>query len=336
MNIILILACFAAFYNIKIIGYNKDYLSVRQTENLKGIFIVRVLFHHLNIFAGVGDVYNIFMNAGYIAVGGFLFISGYGLMYQFANKGSEYVKNFPKKRILTVIMPALFMSAVYFAMKWKMYGYSLGDMKYDFFRGASVISNGWYVTAIIYFYIAFYISAIFTLVTKKKWLILVLNAGTTIVYIIGCLKINYEGHWFPAAFAFYYGIVWAFYKNKIDNDLKKGIFAVIIGLVAFYYFITMGVQFEYGWAEFKCLMYLTIIILLGMKVKLQSEIMEWLGSMSYEIYLVHGLFFPLLCNNHINFTDKFAFMLTMLILTFISAFILHRLFSNVLKMVLKS
>ena len=64
MNIILILACFATFYNIKIIGYNKDYLSVRQTENLKGIFIVLVLFHHLNIFAGVGDVYNIFMNAG--------------------------------------------------------------------------------------------------------------------------------------------------------------------------------------------------------------------------------------------------------------------------------
>ena len=163
-----------------------------------------------------------------------------------------------------------------------------------------------------------------------------LNAGTTIVYIIGCLKMNYEGHWFPAAFAFYYGILWAFYKNKIDNDLKKGIFAVIIGLVAFYYFITMGVQLEYGWAEFKCLMYLTIIILLGMKVKLQSEIMEWLGSISYEIYLVHGLFFSLLCNNRINFTDKFAFMLTMLILTFISAFILHRLFSNVLKMVLKS
>ena len=335
MNIILILACFAAFYNIIIIGYNKDYLSVRQTENLKGIFIVLVLFHHLNIFAGVGDVYNIFTNAGYIAVGGFLFISGYGLMCQFENKGEKYIKNFPRKRLVTIVVPALLMSAVYFVMKWKMYGYSLGDMKYDFFRGAFVISNGWYVTAIIYFYIAFYISAIFTLVTKKKWLILVLNAGTTIVYIIGCLKMNYEGHWFPAAFAFYYGIVWAFYKNKIDNDLKKGIFAVIIGLVAFYYFITMGVQFEYGWAEFKCLMYLTIIILLGMKVKLQSEIMEWLGSVSYEIYLVHGLFFSLLRNRYINLTDGFGFMLTMFILTFIFAHILHKIFSYILKIFVK-
>ena len=96
MNIILILTCFAAFYNIKITSYNKDYLSVQQTENLKGIFILLVLFHHLNIFAGVGDVYNFFSNAGYIAVGGFLFISGYGLMYQFEHKGRAYVKSFPK------------------------------------------------------------------------------------------------------------------------------------------------------------------------------------------------------------------------------------------------
>lgn len=256
-------------------------------------------------------------------------------MCQFENKGEKYIKNFPRKRLVTIVVPALFISAVYFVMKWKMYGYSLGDMKYDFFRGASVISNGWYVTAIIYFYIAFYISAMFTLMTKKKWLILILNGGATIVYIMGCLRMHYEGHWFPAAFAFYYGILWAFYKNKIDNDLKKGIFAVIIGLVAFYYFITMGVKFEYGWAEFKCLMYLTIIILLGMKVQLQSEIMEWLGSISYEIYLVHGLFFSLLRNRYINLTDGFGFMFTMFILTFISAHILHKMFSSILKIFVK-
>ena len=69
MNIILILTCFAAFYNIKITSYNKDYLSVQQTENLKGIFILLVLFHHLNIFVCVGDIYNFFSTAEFIAVG---------------------------------------------------------------------------------------------------------------------------------------------------------------------------------------------------------------------------------------------------------------------------
>ena len=60
MNIVLILACMAVFYNIDLLGYNSEYLSVQQTKNLKGIFTLIVLFHHLAIFASVGDVYNIF------------------------------------------------------------------------------------------------------------------------------------------------------------------------------------------------------------------------------------------------------------------------------------
>lgn len=66
MNIVLILACMAVFYNIDLLSYNSEYLSVQQTKNLKGIFTLIVLFHHLAIFASVGDVYNIFINSGYI------------------------------------------------------------------------------------------------------------------------------------------------------------------------------------------------------------------------------------------------------------------------------
>ena len=66
MNIILIVAIIAAFYNVEIVTFNQDYLSKQQTNNLKGIFIVVVLFHHLNIFAGVGECFNIFTNAGYM------------------------------------------------------------------------------------------------------------------------------------------------------------------------------------------------------------------------------------------------------------------------------
>lgn len=56
----------AVFYNIDLLGYNSEYLSVQQTKNLKGIFTLIVLFHHLAIFASVGDVYNIFINSGYM------------------------------------------------------------------------------------------------------------------------------------------------------------------------------------------------------------------------------------------------------------------------------
>lgn len=41
MNIVLILACIAVFYNVDLISFNPDYLSVQQTKNLKGIFILK-------------------------------------------------------------------------------------------------------------------------------------------------------------------------------------------------------------------------------------------------------------------------------------------------------
>lgn len=161
MNIILILACLAAFYNATIMTYNKDYLSLQQTNNWKGICIVLVIFHHLNIFAGVGDVYNIFGNVGYIAVGGFLFISGYGLMFQFASKGSEYIKKFLKKRILTVIIPAFFMSGIYYVIKWRIEGYSFGNMRNDFLGGGirhfeRMVCNGNYIFLYYVFYSCHY------------------------------------------------------------------------------------------------------------------------------------------------------------------------------------
>ena len=332
MNIILILACFAILCNAEFSQHNKDYLSVEQTSNLKGIFIMVVLFHHLNIFAGVGNIYSIFANAGYIAVGGFLFVSGYGLLYQYMHKGKDYVRSFPKRRIFTIIIPAVVMGVIYFIMKHVMDGYTVSNLIADFKRGSSVISNGWYVTAIIYFYITFYLASILSELMGKRKMIMIFSLGSTILYIYLCTRFNYEEHWFGAAFAFYYGMLWSFFKNKIDKNITKSVPIIIICLVGFYY---MTLNYKYGWTQFKCLIYMTCIILAGMKIKLKSPFLEWLGTHSYEIYLVHGIFFGLLRNGVIYINDSFCFMLTVILMTFISAAMLHKFFGMISKSFLK-
>lgn len=326
MNVILILACIAAFYNIEWLSYNTDYLSVQHTKNLKGIFTLIVVFHHLAIFACVGDVYNIFINAGYIAVGGFLFISGYGLMYQYMRKGRKYIRTFPKRRLLTIIIPAIVMAIVYFIVKKVLYGYNFNTLLFDFRRGASVISNGWYVTAIIYYYIAFFVSMILSELIKKQRFMSIFIFVATFIYMVVCRKLNFDDHWFSAAFAFYFGVLWAMFKSKIDSNLRKSIPVIVGCIIGFYYLFNVIIHFRYGWMEFKCLMYLAIIVILGMKMKLQSPFMEWVGDHSFEIYLVHGLFFDLLRNNYINVENPFSFMLTLFILTFLSSYVLHTIF----------
>ena len=140
------------------------------------------------------------------------------------------------------------------------------------------------------------------------------------------MKFKFEDHWFSAAFAFYFGILWAMFKSQIDSNLKKSIPIIIGCFFVFYYVLNVFAPFKYGWMEFKCLMYLAIIVILGMRIKLQSPLMEWVGDHSLEIYLVHGLFFEILRNNHINIVDNFEFMVTLLILTFMSSYVLHKIF----------
>lgn len=149
-------------------------------------------------------------------------------MYQYMHKGRNYVKSFPKRRILTILIPSVVMAIAYFVLKQYRYGYTLGALIYDFKRGASVISNGWYINAIIYFYIAFFISMLLCELIKKRRIMIIFTFIFTYLYIFLCMKFKFEDHWFSAAFAFYFGILWAMFKSQIDSNLKKSI-PIIIG-----------------------------------------------------------------------------------------------------------
>lgn len=69
---------------------SKDYLSKENTKALKGIFAVFVLWHHLYQYSALitGTVIGIVFQAmGYLSVGMFFFLSGYGLTTSYRNRG---------------------------------------------------------------------------------------------------------------------------------------------------------------------------------------------------------------------------------------------------------
>lgn len=152
---------------------------------------------------------------------------------------------------------------------------------------------------------------------------LVFSGIMTILYIYLCTKLKFEIHWFAPAFCFLYGLIWAYFQKLIDKNLEKSISLLIALIFAFYFGVVVWGNLEYGWLQFKSIMYLTVIITIGTRVKLKSKVMEWLGSISYEIYLVHGLFFMLLCNESINIANGFTFTVTVLALSCSSAYFIH-------------
>ena len=104
--------------------WNEDYLSKTQTKIIKGFCAVGIVLHHLAqktaapwleskyIIHGL----DFFVNIGYLFVGAFLFISGFGL-YKSLKANENYFENYFSRRILPIIIAYLTTNLVYSFLK---------------------------------------------------------------------------------------------------------------------------------------------------------------------------------------------------------------------------
>ena len=174
--------------------------------------------------------------------------------------------------------------------------------------------------AIIILYIVFYLSAKFL---KKKKMINIAVFGGTILY---CIVVNnilgFNNWWVNSCFAFFIGIYWASYKEKYTITLKdknKIIrYAIMLSIILF---AIIGIQFfTSGYAimdiindtdladdimrepipvinmNIICIALLFVLFTILEKMRLNDKVFTFLGNISFEIYLYHGLVMYLLRN----------------------------------------
>lgn len=84
--------------------FNTNYLSIENTNVIKGIFVILVIFSHSSQYINLNSVYDSaytsFMKfMGQMIVSVFLFYSGYGIMESLKKKKFSYIKTIPTKKI---------------------------------------------------------------------------------------------------------------------------------------------------------------------------------------------------------------------------------------------
>ena len=93
-------------YGVQIGSFHEDYLSVDRTTAVKGIFTILILLSHLMGYLGTDpskDLGARFLTLlGQMVVVMFFFYSGFGIMKQYGRRGEDYVRGFPRNRILKV------------------------------------------------------------------------------------------------------------------------------------------------------------------------------------------------------------------------------------------
>lgn len=266
--------------------------------------------------------------AGRLAVGLFFFVSGYGLIKQYKQKGRSYLDTFFKKKGMSIFIPFLLAMVVYFIYRNLIGELNFFTAMYSLVNGNPFVGNGWFTIMIMYLYVAFFVSA---LLGKENDLLLflILIVSVVIVILIANL-LNYGEWWTNAVFCFPLGVIWGAKEYDITNFFFKR-YRVSLGFLAVlfsfsyirmkYFTIHLSGHFQFFFCCFSSPF--------SYKVTFKSPIYYLLKNFSFELYLYQGLFIQLFRSETIFIGNRLLYACSVIIATMLLAYLMQFIASEI-------
>lgn len=265
----------------------------RTTTNCcKGIAAIIIMLHHISFRLSNLPVY--VKPIWYIAfpiVGFFFFMSGYGLTCGLLQK-RNYLQGFLSKRLLNIIAPYVIVAIVWIGLE--IIGGQTPTRAIAEAFTIRYIQPLWFIWVIIAVYIVFYAVFNHTEINVGAYWFAVI----TIAYILISAFVNPRDEMYASIIGMPLGILWAMYERKIDSYfeigfLRKEIVAIVAFVILFIGRLTLSVVgfdnqlFQSVLRNIITIAFIVPLIELLKKVKIQKRFLIWLGTISYEIYIIH-------------------------------------------------
>ena len=331
--------------------FHETAFSREQTRSLKGVFALAVLLHHLCAYLSVEFRSLIaFQYVGFISIGAFFFISGYGLICR-ADENPHYLRGFFRGRVLTVLLPYYVINVFYCLINCV--GQNLHTALRYILRSLLGL-HLWYVPVILLLYGMFYLAFRFL---PKQYALPAVTAAT-VLYIAGMYCLYrfggfgaYGFWWYNSAIAFPLGMWYGRYKNSLHRLVQRKYplwaFGAFAGFAAVYWWICP--RHNDGTLPVLLMQILCVILfcqalaILSQKIHIDNPCLRFLGNHSFEIYLWHALFIALFRSGY-TIRLPFAgpewplfvengdlYVTAILAATFIASWAVHRLCGRILK-----
>lgn len=267
-------------------------LDRTATTKMKAMAIIMVVISHVGTTL-FGRLFNPF---GGIGVSTFLILSGYGLMESFKQHGLD---GFWRKRLSRVLVPYLIFLLVYCAYRMVANGeFPIFNLRY------------WFVEYIVIWYVLFYF--IMKYCPKCKWILLSI-AAIVIIWVMPCLQAQ-------QSLCFMAGILISEKKDDVASISRKRLIQIAVSCVVISFFASLIVQwlpiYRYHldptsmqpWLAFKYIddddilrksiqvishlpAGIFVIIMMTLLDHVKIPLLEPIGRISYEIYLVQDPFY---------------------------------------------
>lgn len=303
--------------------------EIENSNIIKGIATIAVILCHMALRTEGGLLFPKCAEYGTYAVSLFFLLSGYGLIKQHKTK-KNYERTFLIKRLSKILGPFIIMHVV----SW-LYHLSTGNfVTYEtiiaeLLEGKCFVSYSWYVYVIIELYLIFYISMKLFKNNYHNYIILSLLA-CLLNYLL-FKKLDFNSAWYDTTIFFVFGMFLSLYEDKIVKLLNKYYYLILAISILLYFII-----FEKKIHIFNSSLIITtvevlsinlLILCIQAKLSLKSKIWNFVSSISYEIYLVHGLVIKAidyyLFESMVLKENYFLWTLLTLVLSIIGGYILN-------------
>ena len=303
---------------------DNDFFSISNSTQMKGIASILILIGHslpLTQFPQLG-----FLNCAWYCVGLFFFWSGYGVVFGYLNK-DDYLNGFIISRFIRVAIPFLCIHLIYIPVKIAFgINYSLLDYVKSLLGFSNIVDNAWFPSAVMVFYILFFIVFSQKIYSTNVKLV-ILFIGVVILTIIECFIFvpRQSTWWVISNLPFAIGAIMA----TIILTKKRKIYLFVLMIFTFLVGYA-GMRFFKGWfghailpENIRTAALVTIAVFLVGWINRKNKIALFLGRISYEIYLIHGLYVFIL-SSMLNNSLRYLILPITLLCSIPSAWILNK------------
>ena len=300
-----------------------NFLSKEYTDVLKGLCCIVVVYVHVKNGNPLQDAIGSF---AYVCVTLFFLFSSYGMLLS-VEKKKEYLAHFWRNRLVALLVPLFFINLASFAAEY---------MKDEVFAPGLIYSLNGYVRVLLEFCLWFYIVES----AKKKWFPrknvlgdLLLIAGVVVsslfLYLFVEAEFSAQNGWPFERIGLVWGILLYRYQDRLTGWmgkhrlLKTLMLFIICGCLGVMYLKFKMVYF-FGEYILKIVLGLALIIFLFVITEKRfrgNRISSWLGDVSYEVYLSHGIVMSLIVFSFPNMNSGLFIFLTICVVLLFSTLV---------------
>lgn len=297
--------------------------SKEVSKGLKGILALIVVGSHLHYVTNF-YLFDLLNKVVAPSVALFLFISGYGLSVSYLRSPKQFLDTFFVKRFWKVLKPMLIATLIYLLLFYLDYGvWKQNIIKNLVLKGYTPLPNSWFIFALLYCYICFYVTL--RMIGKRPIVLVLTIFALTIPYLAYTIGFGFGREWWVTILSFPTGVLYAFYRDQLFPIIRRPIvmvlFTFIVGVIV-YSKVELLLLLTYVFIP------LVVVALLSyIRLPFGNCVLQFFGMISYEIYLLHGIFINLFHGNHIDIIlfNHYLYAIMVFIASILFAYLFHRI-----------